>query len=80
MLVLEEKILLRKEKTIMEKNREVLDKAMNIIFENTTDDSIKKMISVVKESSDNDNIITDEMLDKLGQYTYEDYANKGRKK
>ena len=63
----------------MEKNREVLDKAINIIFENTTDEYIKKMISVVKESPDKNNI-TDEMLDKLGQYTYEDYANKGRKK
>ena len=64
----------------MEKNREVLDKAINIIFENTTDEYVKKMISVVKESPNNKNYITDEMLDKLGQYTYEDYANKGRKK
>lgn len=64
----------------MEKNREVLDKAMNIIIENTTDEYIRKMISVVKESPDNENYITDEMLDKLGQYTYGNYANKGRKK
>lgn len=64
----------------MEKNREVLDKAMSIIFENTTDEYVKKMISVVNESPDNENYITDEILDKLGQYTYEDYANKGRKK
>ena len=64
----------------MEKNREVLDKAMNIIIENTTDEYIRKMISVVKESPDNENYITDEMLDKLGQYTYGNYVNKGRKK
>ena len=64
----------------MEKNRKALDEAMKIILENTTDEYIKKMISSIRETPDNKNHITDEMIGKLSQYTYKNYANKERKK
>ena len=64
----------------MEKNRKDLDEAMKIILENTTDEYIKKMISSIRETPDNKNHITDEMIGKLSQYTYKNYANKERNK
>lgn len=64
----------------MEKNRENLDEAMKIILENTTDEYIKKMISSIRETPDNKTHITDEMIGKLSQYTYKNYANKERNK
>lgn len=64
----------------MEKNRKALDEAMKIILENTTDEYIKKMINSIRETPDNKNHITDEMIEKLSQYTYKNYANKERNK
>ena len=64
----------------MEKNREDLDEAMKIILKNTTDEYIKKMISSIRETPDNKNHITDEMIGKLSQYTDKNYANKEGKK
>ena len=64
----------------MEKNRKDLDEAMKIILENTTDEYIKKMINSIRETPDNKNHITDEMIGKLSQYTYKNYANKERNK
>ena len=49
----------------MEKNREDLDEAMKIILKNTTDEYIKKMISSIRETPDNKNHITDEMIDTM---------------
>ena len=57
-------------------NNEELKKIIEVIYNNTSDEQMKKMIQALEDPSNNSPYITDEMLSKLSQYTYKDYAKR----
>lgn len=59
----------------MENNKE-LEEIIKVIYNDTSDDEIKKMIQALEEPSNNSPYITDQMLSKLSQYTYQNYAKR----
>ena len=59
----------------MENNKE-LEEIIKVIYNNTSDEQMKKMIQALEDPSNNSPYITDEMLSKLSQYTYQNYAKR----
>ena len=64
----------------MDSREKHLDESIEIIMKKTKNKSLQKMASIIQKMESSGKKVDSETLDLLGQYTYEDYANKEEKK